>query len=68
MYAQQTFLYDVILKIKAGYTDDLQKRDQIQFEELSKMAEEDAVDPNNYYNTMMREQKKTHNCHEWNGR
>ena len=68
MYAQQTFLYDVILKIKAGYTDDLQKRDQIQFEELSKMAEEDAVDQNNYYNTMMREQKKTHNCHEWNGR
>ena len=55
LYAQQTFLYDTILKIKAGYTDDLKHRDQIQFEELSKMAEEDASDANNYRNTMMRQ-------------
>ena len=53
-YAKQTFLYEKILKIKAGYTEDLHKRDQIQFEELVKMAEEDAVDPNNYWNTELK--------------
>ncbi len=56
MYAQQTFLYDAILKIKASYIDDLKQRDQVQFAELAKMAEDDTNDPNNYYNTMLREQ------------
>ena len=58
MYAQQTFLYDNILKIKASYTDDLKQRDQVQFVELAKMAEDDTNDPNNYYNTMLREAAK----------
>ena len=58
MYAQQTFLYDNILKIKASYTDDLKQRDQVQFVELAKMAEDDTNDPNNYYNTMLREATK----------
>lgn len=58
LYAQQTFLYDTILKIKASYTDDLKKRDQIQFEELSKMAEEDTRDANNYRNSMKRQAEK----------
>lgn len=58
LYAQQTFLYDTILKIKASYTDDLKKRDQIQFEELSKMAEEDTRDANNYRNSMKKQAEK----------
>ena len=58
MYAQQTFLYDNILKIKASYSDDLKQRDQAQFVELAKMAEDDAKDPDNYHNTMVREASK----------
>ena len=58
MYAQQTFLYDNILKIKASYSDDLKQRDQAQFVELAKMAEDDAKDPDNYHNTMVREAAK----------
>lgn len=53
-YAKETFLYDQILKIKAGYGPDLVERDKNQFNELVKMAEEDIVDPNNYWNTMQR--------------
>ena len=57
-YAQETFLYDTILKIKASYTDDLKQRDKVQFEELAKMAEEDSNDPNNYRATMLRKQNR----------
>ena len=55
-YAKKTFLYDKILKIKAGYGADLVERDNVQFNELVKMAEEDVANPCNYWNT---EQKKT---------
>lgn len=44
------------MKIKAGYGKDLVERDNMQFNELVKMAEEDTVNPNNYWNT---EQRKT---------
>ena len=54
-YAKETFLYEQILKIKAAYGDDLIERDKTQFNELVKMAEEDSADPNNYWNTRMRE-------------
>lgn len=50
-YAQKTFLYDVILKIKAGYTEDLHERDRLAFENLVKMAIEDSNDPKNYCNS-----------------
>ena len=50
-YAQKTFLYDNILKIKAGYTEDLHERDNLAFENLVKMAVEDSNDPNNYCNS-----------------
>ncbi|MBQ7158389.1 MAG: glycosyltransferase family 8 protein [Treponema sp.] len=53
-YAKETFLYDKILKIKAGYGADLRERDTVQFNELVKMAEEDTVDPNNYWATQQR--------------
>lgn len=53
-YAKKTFLYENILKIKAGYGADLIERDNVQFNELVKMAEEDAVDANNYWNTRQR--------------
>ena len=50
-YAQKTFLYDAILKIKADYTEDLHERDRLAFENLVKMAIEDSNDPNNYCNS-----------------
>ena len=53
-YARKTFLYDKILKIKAGYGADLVERDKVQFTELVKMAEEDAADPNNYWNAQLK--------------
>ena len=56
-YAKETFLYDKILKIKAGYNESLMERDKTQFNELVRMAEEDIVDPNNYMNTMLREKR-----------
>lgn len=51
-YAQKTFLYDTILKIKAGYGDDLKQRDSEAFENLVKMAVEDTNDPCNYCNSL----------------
>lgn len=51
-YAQKTFLYENILKIKASYTPDLHERDKTAFENLKKMAEEDAADPKNYWNSI----------------
>lgn len=56
-YAQQTFLYENILKIKVNYKEDLHERDAKAFENLKNMAIEDANDPNNYWNTMIREGK-----------
>ena len=53
-YARQTFLYENILKIKAGYGEDLKKRDTEAFENLVKMAVEDTNDPNNYFNSTKR--------------
>lgn len=53
-YAKETFLYDQILKIKASYTQDLVERDNIQFNELVRMAEEDAADSKNYWQTEQR--------------
>lgn len=57
-YAQKTFLYENILKIKASYSEDLHERDRIAFENLKKMAEEDAENPENYWNT----EKRTKNA------
>ncbi len=51
-YAQKTFLYDAILKIKASYGDDLKQRDSEAFDNLVKMAVEDSNDPDNYYNSL----------------
>ncbi len=51
-YAQKTFLYDAILKIKASYGEDLKQRDNEAFENLVKMAVEDTNDPNNYFNSL----------------
>ncbi len=51
-YAQKTFLYDAILKIKASYGDDLKQRDSEAFDNLVKMAIEDSNDPDNYYNSL----------------
>ncbi len=56
-YAQKTFLYDNILKIKASYSQDLHERDRIAFENLKKMAIEDTNDPENYFNSLGRNSK-----------
>ena len=57
-YAKETFLYDKILRIKAGYSQDLQERDQKQFAELKQMAIDDASDPNNYWNQQLKKGEK----------
>ena len=54
--AKRTFLYENILKIKASYGTDQKRNDARAFENLKRMAIEDTNDPNNYYNSMMREQ------------
>ena len=56
-YAQKTFLYGNILKIKASYSQDLHERDRIAFENLKKMAIEDTNDPENYFNSLSRDSK-----------
>ena len=56
-YAQKTFLYDNILKIKATYSEDLHERDRIAFENLKKMAIEDTNDPKNYFNSVQKSSK-----------
>ena len=56
-YAQKTFLYENILKIKAAYSQDLHERDRIAFENLKKMAVEDTNDPKNYFNSIQKSSK-----------
>lgn len=56
-YAQKTFLYENILKIKASYTEDLHERDSLAFDNLVKMAVEDTNDPHNYHNEMSKNGK-----------
>lgn len=53
-YAKQTDFYEQILKMRDEYGQDKKDRDQMQYERLCKMAEEDSNDPNNYANTVVK--------------
>lgn len=50
-YAQKTDFYDKLLQMRDSRTDEDRKKDELLMENLSKMAEEDADDQNNYYRT-----------------
>ncbi len=50
-YAQRTDFYEKLVKMRDSRTEEDFKKDQILMENLQKMAQEDADDPNNYAHT-----------------
>ena len=48
-YAKMTDFYDKLIQMRDSRTEEDFKKDQLLMENLSKMAQEDADDPNNYY-------------------
>ncbi len=50
-YAKMTDFYDKLIQMRDSRTEEDFKKDQLLMENLSKMAQEDADDPNNYYRT-----------------
>lgn len=53
-YAKETNFYEDILKIKANYTEADLKRDAEVGENLLKLAVEETISPNNYYNLFVK--------------
>ncbi len=50
-YAKMTDFYDKLINMRDSRTDEDKKKDEILMENLAKMAQEDADDPNNYHRT-----------------
>ena len=50
-YAKMTDFYDKLIQMRDSRTEEDFKNDDLLMENLSKMAQEDADDPNNYYRT-----------------
>ena len=50
-YAKMTDFYDKLIQMRDSRTEADFKKDELLMENLSKMAQEDADDPNNYYRT-----------------
>ncbi|MCR4735672.1 MAG: glycosyltransferase family 8 protein [Treponema sp.] len=50
-YAKMTDFYDKLIQMRDSRTEEDKKKDQILMENLAKMAQEDADDPNNYCKT-----------------
>lgn len=50
-YAKMTDFYEKLIQMRDSRTEEDKKKDEVLMENLSKMAQEDAVDPNNYYRT-----------------
>ena len=50
-YAQKTDFYEHLLNMRDTYSEESKQRDNEVMINLQKMAEEDANDPNNYFNT-----------------
>ena len=50
-YAKMTDFYEHLLNMRDNYSDEAKKRDEEVMTNLIKMAEEDANNPNNYFNT-----------------
>ena len=50
-YAEKTDFYDKLIQMRDSRTDEDKQKDQLLMENLQKMAQEDADDPNNYAHT-----------------
>ena len=50
-YAKMTDFYDKLIQMRDSRTEEDFRKDDLLMENLSKMAQEDADDPNNYYRT-----------------
>lgn len=50
-YAEKTDFYDMLIQMRDSRTEEDFKKDQLLMENLQKMAQEDADDPNNYAHT-----------------
>ena len=50
-YAKETDFYDKLIEMRDSRTEEDFKKDQLLMENLQKMAQEDADDPNNYFRT-----------------
>lgn len=50
-YAKMTDFYDKLIQMRDSRTAEDEAKDKLLMENLMKMAEEDAADPNNYYHT-----------------
>lgn len=50
-YAKMTDFYDKLIQMRDSRTEEDFKKDELLMENLSKMAQEDADDPNNYFRT-----------------
>ena len=50
-YAKMTDFYDKLIQMRDSRTEEDFKKDKLLMENLQKMAQEDADDPNNYYRT-----------------
>lgn len=59
-YAEMAGVKDKILAMRAAYTDADRERDQQVMAGLSKMVIEDANDPNNYYNQVVKPGRNKH--------
>ncbi len=58
-YARKAGLYDMLIYMRDTYTDADKARDRQQYDRLMEMCLIDAQNPDNYYNTMQREKKRT---------
>lgn len=57
--AARTGLIKDLLDMRDGYTDEQKEVDRVAYERLLKMAEDDAADNNNYWNTTQRESRSS---------
>ena len=57
-YAKQTPVYQMMIDMKANYSDERKLKDTESVERLKRIAVIDADDPNNYYNTLKRKSTK----------
>ena len=54
-YAKMTDFYDKLIEMRDSRTDEQKKQDDVMFENLKQMAENESNDPNNFANTIGKE-------------
>lgn len=54
-YAKMTDFYDKLIEMRDSRTDEQKKQDDVMFENLKKMAEDESNDPNNFARTIGKE-------------